>query len=77
MVEVKRNFRAKYNNMMCPACGDEEETTEHVILCHEYKRIVGHDIDRIDMNDLQWQIEASRVYKNIEETRRWLVEEKL
>ena len=77
MVEVKRNFRAKYNNMMCPACGDEEETTEHVILCHEYKRIVGHNIDRIDMNDLQWQIEASRVYKNIEETRRWLVEEKL
>jgi hypothetical protein len=76
MTEVKRNFRGKYNDMLCPACGIEEETTEHVILCTEYKRLIQHDINTFDMNNLQWQIEASQIYERIEETRQWLVDER-
>ena len=73
MVEVKKNFRGKYDDMMCLACREDEETTEHVIMCREYRRLVGHDIRDIQMNNLKWQIEASKVYEKIEETRKWLI----
>ena len=31
MTELKANFCGKYLDRICPACGKENETTEHVI----------------------------------------------
>ena len=80
MTELKANFRGKYRDTTCPACEKEEETTEHVIRCQEYKRLVGHTWDALDegtisenMNDTSWLIEAAKIYTRIEETRKWLM----
>ena len=40
----------------------------------EYKRLLGHSIDKLEMSDLNWQIEASKIYEQIEDTRRWIVD---
>ena len=29
MVELKANFKGKYEDNLCPACKEAEETTEH------------------------------------------------
>ena len=74
MTELKANYRGKYTDAVCPACQTEEETTEHVIQCAEYKRLVGHKLDEGEkplsskMNDLQWLKEAANVFQEIEET---------
>ena len=79
MTELKANYRGKYTDAVCPACQAEEETTEHVIQCPEYKRLVGHKLDEGEkplsskMNDLQWLKEAANVFQKIEETRKWLL----
>ena len=40
MVEVGENFRGKFpKQKWCIACGVEEETTEHVINCEEYRKL--------------------------------------
>ena len=57
---------------------EEEETTEHVIQCSVYKRLVGHNLKCDEpvkdlMNDTGWLREAVKVYELIEETRKWLL----
>ena len=62
MTELKANFRGKYRDTICPACEKDEETTEHVIRCKEYKRLVGHTLNINErtmtecMNDTSWLI---------------------
>ena len=80
MVELKANFKGKYGDVKCPACGEDDETTEHVIKCKEYKRITNHNVEINEneqfvdlMNDCTWLMKASRAYQQIEETRKWLV----
>ena len=78
MTDLKANFKGKHLDTMCVACKLEPETTEHVIQCPEYKRIVGHSIivnETVEkcMQDVVWLQEASEVYERIEETRKWLV----
>ena len=78
MVEVKANFKGKYPDLKCAACKQEEETTEHVIKCPEYKRLIGHSIKvensvEESMQEAEWLIEASQVFERIEETRKWLL----
>jgi hypothetical protein len=73
MVDLKSNFKGKYKDTVCPACGGPPETTEHVIACEEYKRIVGHSLKQLDWNDVNWLKEASVVYEHIEEVRQWLL----
>ena len=77
MVELKANFKGKYENTMCPACNKAEETTEHVIVCPEYQYITQHSLETSNitekMNDLEWLKKASQVYEQIEETRKWLL----
>ena len=78
MIELKTNFKGKYSDTLCPACGKEEETTEHVIQCPEYQEIVGHNLKipqeiKESMNRMEWLEEACEVYNQIEETRKWLV----
>ena len=78
MVEVKANFKGKYPDIKCTACKQEEETTEHVIKCLEYKRLIGHSIKientvEESMQKADWLIEASEVFERIEETRKWLL----
>ena len=36
MASQRMNYKAKYNNdIMCPLCKKEEDTTEHVLTCEE------------------------------------------
>ena len=77
MINVRANFKGKGNDLLCVACKEEIETTEHVIQCAEYKRLTGHLIEvenTVDesMQSLKWVREASKVYERIEETRKWL-----
>ena len=78
MTELKPNFCGKYQDRICPACEEEDETTEHVIQCSAYKRLVGHKLKCDEpvkdlMNDTKWLREAVKVYELIEETRKWIL----
>ena len=78
MTELKANFKGKYRDTMCSACGKETETTEHVIACNEYRRLTGHTLKVPDdwtekMNDPTWVEEACEVYEQIEEVRSWIL----
>ena len=78
MTELKPNFCGKYRDRICSACEKEDETTEHVIQCQEYKRLLGHELNCDEpikelMNNTAWLREAAKVYRRIEETRQWLV----
>ena len=78
MTELKANFKGKYRDVICPACGVEEETTEHALACEEYKKLTGHTLEKPGnwtdkMNDTEWLLEACEVYEQIEEVRSWLV----
>ena len=77
MVDLKANYKGMYEDTLCPACKIAEETTEHVILCPDYKAITQHTlvVEQIQeqMNDINWIREAYKVYEQIEETRKWLL----
>ena len=78
MVEVKANFKGKYKDTICPACKKENETTEHVIKCSEYKKLTLHSLNTDQpaeklYNDTNWLRKASKVYQTIEMTRQFLI----
>jgi hypothetical protein len=78
MIELKSNFKGKYSDVLCPACGEENETTEHALVCKEYRKLTGHLLKEPDnwsekMNDTKWLLEACEVYEQIEGVREWLV----
>ena len=39
MTKIKANYKGKYNDLTCDGCEAEQETTEHIINCKEYKRL--------------------------------------
>ena len=78
MTELKPNFGGKYRDRLCPACQEEDETTEHVVQCQVYKSLLGHRLNcdkpmKELMKDTVWLKEAINVYRLIEETREWLL----
>ena len=78
MTELKTNFKGKYKDTLCPACGESEETTEHVIQCPDYQEMIGHNLTtpngiKESMSRREWLEEACEVYSQIEETRKCLV----
>ena len=75
MVEVGENFRGKDGLEYCAACSKEKETTEHVIQCEEYRKLIGHKMVVVKgcFEDTSWLIEATNVYRRVEETREILV----
>ena len=74
MVDIKMNYKSKYkDDLLCMACGKEEESSEHVIQCKEYKSLIGHNLGMDDreqnFSNTDWLLKASEVYARIEETR--------
>ena len=39
MTKIKANYKGKYNDLTCDGCKGEQETTEHIVNCKEYKRM--------------------------------------
>ena len=39
MTKIKAEYKGKYNDLTCDCCGAEQETTEHIVNCKEYKRL--------------------------------------
>ena len=37
-INVKRNLKGMYDNLDCTACGEEEETQEHIIQCKKLSK---------------------------------------
>ena len=77
MTKIRANFKGRENDLRCVACKLEDETTEHVIQCSEYKRLIGHSVEIESsvfqsMQSLEWVREACKVYERIEETKKWL-----
>ena len=74
MTDLKANFKGKYQDLMCVACKEEIETTEHVIQCEEYRKLTGHSLTQPALwDDLEWQVKACEVYEEIEEVRKWIL----
>ena len=77
MMTLAMNYKKEnVGNTLCAACKLEDETTEHVFRCEEYKRLIG-DTKRTeehenDMEDLGWLKNAAEKAKRIEETRKYL-----
>ena len=77
MVEIGENFRGKYAGTLrngiswCLACGDEAETTEHVIQCKKYRELTKHKVVVYEncFNDTEWLLKATNAFKLIEDTR--------
>ena len=73
MVDARANFKGKYEDIQCMACKEQEETTEHLLECQEYKDIVKHNLDTKNieekMKEMGWLNEASKVYEQIEEAK--------
>ena len=39
MTKIKANYKGKCNDLTCDACKEEQETTEHIPNCKEYRRM--------------------------------------
>ena len=39
MTKIKANYKGKYDDLTCDGCKEEQETTEHIVSCKEYKRM--------------------------------------
>ena len=39
MTRIKANYKGKYDDLTYDGCKEEQETTEHIISCEEYKRM--------------------------------------
>ena len=83
MIDIKTNFKNKYQDNKCTFCKDEEETLEHIVSCKKvevdrgifemmrgngvYEMIYGNDIDSLER--------VARVIENIMEEREKMKEE--
>ena len=50
MLDIKNNFRGKYNNITCRGCGEANETQEHVL--NECKSIHQSENTRVEQKDI-------------------------
>ena len=77
MVEIGENFRGKDTSAVkngiswCLACGEEAETTEHVIQCTRYRELTKHNVVMYEncFDDTEWLLKAIDAFKLIEDTR--------
>ena len=51
MLELRANFRGKYEDDMCDLCLNEEDTTEHMFECIKLKGLMKHKMNFKVMND--------------------------
>ena len=59
MWEVRMNYRKDSENVMCPICGKEEDTTEHVLECERDKEKISLNKE---MTRKEW-IEVLKIYR--------------
>ena len=45
MLELKANFRGKYEDEVCDICQESEDNTEHLFDCQKLKRLIDHPMD--------------------------------
>ena len=38
MTQIKVNLKGKYDTLECDACGKEEETQEHILVCEKLNK---------------------------------------
>ena len=73
MIKIKSNYKNNHIDTICSACKEEEETTEHILQCSVYKKLVSHELNtdniKENMRNTKWLIEAAKVCERIEETK--------
>ena len=79
MVDVKNNFKNKYDDMLCPLCKTEEEDQFHLFNC---VRIVNNCHDLAENIEVEYEDIFSPVKKKIEKAAQllmkiWEVREKM
>ena len=45
MIDVKTDFKSKYDDMTCSPCGLEEQTFDHLFKCNKYKSKLKETLD--------------------------------
>jgi len=49
MINLKSNFKGSSIDQRCTACKKENETTEHVLRCEKYKKLINKDIQNYNI----------------------------
>ena len=60
MWEVRMNYKKDSENVMCPICNKEEDTTEHVLEC-EREKGKKYSLDK-EMTKEEWK-EVLKIYR--------------
>ena len=76
MVNARANYKGTYGgDTKCRACKTEEETTEHLIDCEQYKRLVGcsrnMDVMTENIEELKQLTEYVDKVEKLKEKRGW------
>ena len=59
MVDVKSNYKNGNNDLVCPLCRVEEDTTEHIFECKETKMI--RELEGIEKSDIYEKDDMNRI----------------
>ena len=78
-----RDFKSNFpfqdkENINCPLCGETEDTQEHCLSCDKLKSdTITHNYEDIYSDDLNKQINITRLFSTLLEERRQLIETQL
>ena len=66
MLDIKHNYRGKYDNTTCRMCGNEEETQDHIL--EKCNTIHTNEITKVTKNEIFQEdpLKLVETYKKIE-----------